>query len=264
MINLPPPDTRRLARAPLALVVCQLRFGDPLTLDDPRVGLELRDLVRELVGEEAELQRENSPSFVIAIGSGEEASPPPEILDPGFRISHRSLTVTLSPHAVALETTAYTEWADFSRWFKRVLEFVTDALAPQTEARLGVRMINRLHKEELREPADFRAWIREWLLMPILEDAIAPGIIGFQQQCDLKAGGDLSITLRSALFPDSDHDGRLTFMLDYDAFRSGYRIFDADDISQTTDALNSLILQVFQRSITPDCYEEHANGAAAG
>jgi uncharacterized protein (TIGR04255 family) len=198
---------------------------------------------------------------VIAIGSGEEARPPREILDPGFRVTHPTLTVTLGPAAVALETSDYSEWAEFSMWFGRIIEFVTKTLQPRSEGRLGLRMINRLHKQE---PADFRSWIREWLLMPIIEEPIASGTIGFQQQCDLRAAGDLRITLRSALFPDRDHAGQLTFLLDYDAYRAGYRVFDQTDITQTADALNSLVLQVFQHSITPDCYEEHANGTAAG
>lgn len=264
MIDLPPPDTRRLAQAPLALVVCQLRFGDPLSVDDPRVGTGLRDLVREMVGQDADLERISAPDFVIAIGAGEGAKPPREITDRGFRVTHPSLTVTLSPGALALETTEYTQWADFSGWFRRAVGFVSDVLGPLSESRLGLRMINKLHKPELREPADFRAWVRAWLLMPIIEEPIAPGIIAFQQQCDLKGDGELRITLRSALFPDNDAGGRLTFLLDYDAYRAGYRVFDSGDISTTADALNNLVLQVFQHSITSDCYEEHANGHAAG
>jgi uncharacterized protein (TIGR04255 family) len=262
VINLPPPDTRRLAQAPLALVVCQLRFGDPLAIDDPRVGTGLRDLVRDLIGDDVELERATAPDFVIAISSGEEAPPSREV--PGFRVTHPSLTVSLGPGAVAIETTDYSEWAEFSMWFARIVEFVSETLNPPAEGRLGLRMINRLHKPELREPADFRSWIREWLLMPVVEEPISGGVVGFQQQCDLRAAGDLRITLRSALFPDRDQGGRLTFLLDYDAYRTGYRVFDAKDITQAASALNSLILQVFQHSITPDCYEEHANGTAAG
>ncbi len=261
MLDLPPPDTRRLAKAPLALVICQLQFGDRAQVDDPRIGVRLKDLISGLLGDEVSLERTQTSDVMIALGQGGLAQPPPDMMDVGFRVIHPALTVSLGTGALALETTAYTEWSEFSLWLGAILELVRQDLAPPAESRLGLRMINKLHdRDKFKQPDHFREWIRDWLLMPTVEPGISPGLIGFQQQCDLRAQGDHRITLRSALFHDREHGERLTFLLDYDAYRSGYRILDLEDIRATADNLNTLILQLFHHSITPTCYQEHADG----
>ena len=260
MLNLPPPDTRRLATSPLSLVVCQVRFGDTVAVDDARIGDSLGQIVSEIVGEPVPAELGDTPEFFVAIGAGEPMSASDPRADRGFCASHPTLTVNLGPHAIGIETTAYKDWTAFSAMLDRLLQFAQDEVKAPSESRLGLRMINQIHSPTVTAPQAFRGLIQDWLLSPLVEPALADSVAETRQQIDLKPSEGPWANIRSVLMRDPGHGGRPTFVLDFDAYRLGFRDFDAAGIRAAADEMNTFILQLFQSSLTPDYFKEIADG----
>lgn len=255
--GLPEPRRDQLRHAPLELVVCQLRFGDVVArASEPSIGPAFQRAVGALVGSQPALERVAMQDLLIALGAGAAQSGLASQPEPAFRLVVPGGVFTLSPTALAVETTSYTRWSEFRELFHGAVSFVSEALTPPSEARLGLRMINRLSPDRVSSPSGFAEMLQAWISGPLQDAPLGASVAAFQQQYDFRSDGENQLALRSAVFRDQEKKGRPTLILDYDAFRTGYRPFDAGDITSTSDALNDFVLQVFQRSLTPAFYEE--------
>lgn len=256
-LTLPEPITDRLLNSPLRLVVCQVRFEEIPSAADPRVGLAIYEslggrsgaypVFGEFHGEQVDVTR--APGSPIAI----QQTP----LN-GWRLVSEdgNWTVVLQPSGVTLETKSYTTWSeDFEVRLKAILEAVAVALKPVLQIRLGLRYIDVITRPGIASPEDWRGWISESLLGPILHPEFGPGVQSLQQQVDIDAGDGTKCTLRHGTVLDATNNGP-AYLLDWDVHTETTKAFDASEAIGTLACFNRLALQLFQQAITPDMFGE--------
>lgn len=263
MLYLPDPQTERLARSPLKLVVCQVRFPETLAAAETRVGLALQ----EALGGRAQWRLESvkPPTIAISasIGGGVPSAQAAEISGSGWRLlsPDGQWTVTLMPGSVAIETTRYQSWDDFLSRLTGLLNAVQNILHPEAEERLGLRYINRIEDPRVDSPVDWQRWIRVELLGLINHPHLGPGVVAAQQQVALDAGDGVKATVRQG-FARDDGLGSFPYILDIDTYRDEVRPFDPEGIQGAVVRLKRLTLGLFQNVITTDLYD-YLRGSAS-
>jgi uncharacterized protein (TIGR04255 family) len=135
-----PPAEVALRDAPLARVLIQLRF--------PKIASIVRD---DFVGPFQEAIRKDYP--VLRLDEGHDILIGPEGVQNQvvkiwrFFDIEEAWRVSLGSEFLALETTNYTSRDDFVERFDRLLQALSNHIAPQTVDRLGLRYIDRIHGE---------------------------------------------------------------------------------------------------------------------
>jgi uncharacterized protein (TIGR04255 family) len=255
--DLSPPVEKKVADSPLALVVCQVRFEE---LVGDVASRQLLGVYRDLGAETGPyplVDQSFNQTLNVQVGDTGVQSVGPQSQS-GWRLSSRdgSWNVYLMPSHLTLETTAYTAWrGDFRERFEALLTAVVKRAEPQLEQRLGLRYVNRITKPSVREPAEWRGYIADEMLGPILHAGFGVGITATQQQLDLDAGGGVRCILRHGFFADQARSGAPTYLLDLDVYRKETRGFDQAHVLDSLDGFNNLALQLFQASVTPRMLE---------
>jgi uncharacterized protein (TIGR04255 family) len=126
---------------------------------------------------------------------------------------------------------------------------------PSFEQRIGLRYINGIRRDEVKQPMDWRAYIAPSLLGPISDDVFGPGIRASQHQLSLELDDDVWCTVRHGLATDDTAAEVSAYVLDYDVYRDRGRAFDVDGVQSASDNLNDFALRLFQASITPKLLE---------
>jgi uncharacterized protein (TIGR04255 family) len=252
-LDLPAPDKTQLARSPLALVVCQVRFEQVLAVSDSRVLRAMHEALGGRRGPYPKAERQTDQGMSIQLGAAGAAATahPPQT---GWRLTSPDggWAVALMPGNVALETTAYTTWSDgFRPRLARLIEATVEHIAPDTEQRLGLRYINRIVEPSVATPRDWDGLIASELLGLVLHDRLGSGATAAQQQVDLEVGDGVRCAFRHGFFADPARGRAQTYVLDLDVYRDSVCAFDAADIMTTADAFNTIALQLFQQAITP-------------
>ena len=141
VLQLPEPSTEKLEHSPLELVVCQVRHERNLAVADAKRRLRYTE------GWEASTRCSTrppaSPSTSWAARRAYRTT-----FDQqrgwNFRPADGAWTVVLMPEFFALETRAYTDWADSSSRLDELVRLVESVLEPSVEQRLGLRFIDRV------------------------------------------------------------------------------------------------------------------------
>ena len=163
MLRLAEARDERLERAPLKLVVSQVRYPRKLAAVDLEVGLAVQ---RALGGPDTWRLEEAQSQLVLSLAvsqvqGGAPAATPLET-QPGWqlRTEDNVWTITILPQSVALETTRYEGWIDFSYRLRLLLDTVQSAVHPSAEERLGLRYVNRIEEPRIDSPGNWARWIR--------------------------------------------------------------------------------------------------------
>lgn len=262
MLDLPAPMDERLERSPLKLVVCQVRYAETLRAADVRAGLAVQEALGGREGWHLEALKHQSFSF-SAVAGEVPAAPKIETAPNGWRMkSHDDAwTVTVLPDSVGIETTTYPSWDLFVERLGILLGAVSKALEPEAEERLGLRYINHIEHPSVTSPSEWDGWIRGNVLGLLGDRAIGGRAVAAQQQIDLKPTDEIKATIRHGFFLEQQ-SRRPTYVMDFDVYREGARVFDPNDVIQGTAVLNGLARQLFQAMITPKLYEYFRGGAA--
>lgn len=141
----PPVAEIPLRDAPLVRVIAQVRF--PLLLS-----VEQRDFVapfQEAIRATYPVLRQEQVQRVLVSSDG-IAAPQPQTAW-RFEDMERSWRVSLTPEFLALETTAYTSRSDFLDRLRLVTSALDEHVGPKLVDRLGVRYIDRIHGDAVRE-----------------------------------------------------------------------------------------------------------------
>ena len=253
-VKLPEPDRTPLARSPLQLVVCQVRFEETLAISDPKLMLAIHRRLGGRTGPYPKVEAVKGLRFDVQINVAGVNSLPSEAPYSGWRLSSEDgWTVSVMPDHVALETTRYTTWdADFRSRLGELIDAVQTEIKPATEQRLGLRYIDRITHPPVDSPAAWRGYIATELLGPVLHDALGPAVKTTQQQVVLDFGSGVQCLLRHGFFADPNQEGRLTYLLDFDVFRADLQPFDPEGIKSAADQFSELSLQLFQQATTTD------------
>jgi uncharacterized protein (TIGR04255 family) len=255
-LTLPEPDTTRLTSAPLELVVCQVRHERRLVVADGATALAVHEALGAATGRYPNLDEVTGAevNFVVAPGAAPSLS---ETKSSGWRFASSDGTwaVTLMPDHFALETTAYTTWAeDFQPRLAELVDAVAEHVVPTFERRIGLRYIDRITELELTDLAAWEPYLRPELLGLILHPQLGPGVRNSQQQVVIELDEAVSAGVRHGPVVEQGRDV-IDYQLDFDVFRQGARGFDAGAIKAAADEFNIYALQLFQASVTDQLLE---------
>jgi len=256
-LALPEPILDPLRNSPLRLVVCQVRFEEILSVTDARVGLNAYELVGGRQGPYPIFEQFKGEQLDVRVTPGAPvvATQTP-VAGWRMRSADQAWTIVLLPGSVALETTAYTTWdADFGPRLDTVIDAAAGALKPALQLRLGLRYVDVVTRPGIEHPDQWRGWIADSLLGPILHPVLGAGVLTTQQQVDLGAGDGIRCTLRHGSIVESPGGG-LAYLLDWDVYDDAAREFDSAALKESVRRFNRLAVQLFQQAITPALFDE--------
>ena len=257
-LTLPALDDRPLARAPLAVVVFQVRFEQNLSVGDGDTGLRIHERLGGRDGLYPRVEPLQMLGASVQMGPGLAPITPPTVPSRGVRMRNDDGTLVLSlmPEFISIETTSYGSWKnDFRDRISEVLNALNDNIQPRVEERLGLRYVNRIVEPEVSSPADFRGIISDGLLGPIVDDFWSPGVTGLQQQLEIDVYDDVQCVVRHGTLARSTGIGLDGYLLDLDLFRQQPRRFDVQNIIETSDRINEAATTLFQNSLAPGYLE---------
>ena len=221
----------------------------------------LRDLVPIIQGPPMppfEVSNASQGSFALLSG-------PPRMLD-----RRRTLSVSLSPTAVVVETSAYSHFEEFAEVIERTMEALATAAQVAGIQRVGLRYIDEIRVDDVRELADWASYVNPSLLAgvtlsegltPLRTEGLAEFDIGNGQRTVMRFGAmrgwvaDPSGPLRLRRSADG-----LFFLLDIDSFwqpgDEGPPEFSKEAVLDTCAKLREPIRRIFESSITEKLREE--------
>ncbi len=256
-LDLPEPDKYQLARSPLALVVCQIQYEEILSVSDARFLLQFHQALGGRDGKYPLVDRLQEQQLSVGFGPAGPQSTASQLQTGAQVLSQdKRWTISVLPTSVAIQTTKYSTWSgEFRERLHEVLDIVGELVSPHTEQRLGLRYVDRIADPSFSTPQNWRGYIVDELLGPILHERLGPAITSSQQQINIDADEDIRCGLRHGFHADTARNGALTYTLDFDVYREGVRAFDTSDIKAAVDTFNRLALQLFQQTVTPRMLE---------
>lgn len=244
-----------LTNAPLKLVICQLRFPELLGLADS----DVRPLQIAL--------REDYP--LTEVESAAEITLTPEGLRPTgktsrvyrFRDDSRAWTVTLTTTTLALETSAYHDFADFALQWRGVAAAALDAFEIGTQERLGLRYVNELATGEATVD-ELAALVRPELLGVVGAHDQAHDVVSSMHELRFSRA-DGAATFRHGLIRRPD--GSAFYALDFDFYDDEPHELALEEQIETLASWNHRIYELFQWAVQPEAFaafgpEERSEG----
>ena len=214
MICFPYQEDVRLERAPLAEVICQVRFPPVL-----RIANEYPVAFQERIrGQFPQSAIEQGMIVRMAPLEAEppSAEPKPRIFR--FRSLDGHTTVSLALNFYALSTTSYTHWADFLDLLHLVNETAGEIYDLPYAVRVGLRYINHLTFENTGASSITELWeILRPELTVLLKDDCWDEPLEMINQLLLAADGDERLMLRSGFRGGEEP----VFLLDFDYYAEG-------------------------------------------
>lgn len=248
-IDVPEATLTHLKSAPLKAAVVQVRYS-------PVHAVEKRDLVADF---ESRLDKryvaqdpETSQGFTIQIGSGPSQAPfvPPPLVETvwPFKDDERGYAIALGHSSLAVEVdAAYHDFPHFLKEFSTAVRAFVAIFQPKREIRLGLRYINQVTNENLRQ--DIATVINPDLVSPVGR-VVKGGLL--RSFAELRVAESLgTFVIRHGLTEDP-----ATYLLDFDYFSENERAFDARRVIKTVKGFHALIESFFVWSLTPDYLAE--------
>ncbi len=252
-VELPAPDRTILEKAPLQLVVCQVRFDEADALNDRKTARRFFNKLGGVDGPFPKLSQIQTQRVTI----DPQALPgetPVTVQQRGWRFSdpEGDRHVTLLAGSLALETTAYRSWDEFAPRLDRALSVLADEVDPAIEQRLGLRFVNLIVLDEVHDAAGWDDYIAADLLAPGGHPVLGPGVVAAQHRVVLDLGDELRCLLNYGLAPDANGSGRVGYLLDLDVFRERSAPFSAADVFKASELMNDRAVSLFQQLTTPE------------
>ena len=214
MVYFPQREDVRLERAPLAEVICQVRFPPIL-----RIASEQPVAFQEWV-------REQFPQLEVEQGvlvhmeplgaTPPSAKPEPRIFR--FKSPDGNTTVSLALNFYALSTTSYTHWKDFLELLQLVNEAAREVYNLPYAVRVGLRYINRLTFENTGTSSVRELWeILRPELTALLRKDCWDEPVEMLNQLLITGEENERLTLRSGFRGEEEP----VFLLDFDYYAEG-------------------------------------------
>ncbi|MFC9637815.1 TIGR04255 family protein [Streptomyces mirabilis] len=240
------PEDRRLSRAPVVLVVCQVRHETEYAASDASRALK----IRSALDWPTELSENLVQGFNLAVGqfTGLSASQVPSIRSWQLKTPDGAWTVSLQPDHFSIETTQYNGWSEFRSRLSQLAAAVGEHIAPALEHRIGLRYVNQITHPDVRRPADWRSYISEELFQEKLYESLDDGFRAAMQVIEATPSADHSMIIRHGLQLGQTEE--LTYVLDNDSARQGSRPFEVQSILETVDVLHVNELRAFEMGTT--------------
>ena len=258
----PLPEVERvpLARAPLALAVCQVQFPIVMSVAETAYlapfqrAVQAKYPIASRVGPEAQIQ----------VSIGDVAASPLSTTN-SWQFSDRDGTwqIVLTPTSLSIETRGYSDFDEFLARLREALEALTQHIQPAAAIRIGLRYINELRAED----TDWRQIVSAPMLGPLAEPAFyahTAQVAGVQQLVMRTADG-IGLTIHQGLLPTGalvrPRQGKPSpnspfYLLDFDVFRevpapSSFPM-DVKRLCDDVSGFHDIVYRLFRWSITDD------------
>ena len=258
-IDLPAPDNSRLRRAPLELVIFQLRYEPQLRAGDPQVAFAVHEDLGGRGGAFPNIEPINSMSFQLTLAGGAGGIGAPVVGENAavqgwqFASADSTWVVQLTRDFATLQTTRYETWdQSFRPRMILLLGALAARVAPRIEQRIGLRYVDRLRLPGVNRALGWRPYLIPELLGLAGHAVLGPAVAGAQQQVVLDLGDGVQCGFRHGFLREPSTIDEMQYFLDYDVFRQAGRPFDSRTVELAADEFNTRALQLFQASVTDE------------
>lgn len=162
----------------------------------------------------------------------------------------RTLSVTLYPNLVAIQTTRYDHYrVSLGVPLARALALFVATTGSSVVNRIGLRFINRLQDPLADKPEFWAAHIRDGFSGP-LTGSLSRMVDATHQQTQIRLAESAAARIISGVFREEDGD-RYSFLVDLDVFREQAFPYDEDLCANLAKQLNRTALSLFSQVVTP-------------
>jgi uncharacterized protein (TIGR04255 family) len=254
-LDLPDVDDAQLPKAPLSLVVAQVRHERLLDAASPTKALAIRDSLGADAGDLSEHRQ-----HVMTLVAGPGASSADTAEGPsGWQLAtpDGTSTTVIQQEFFSIETSAYTTWADFRALLATLTTGVATELQPKIEQRIGLRYIDSINHPRVRTAADWSGLIDPNLLGASGAGLLSRSVRAAQQVLEIEGPKGVRVNLRhgSQVAPSG---GKPMYLLDLDCYLQAGREFKPNTVLGAFDDLHSVALRLFHACITPALLKEFA------
>lgn len=246
------------ARAPLAEVICQLRFPTILSIG-AREPAEFQDAIRADYPRYAARQEHPAPKLTGIGTAAPSLQQQPPVTNYNFISQDGKWKINLTNSFIALSTVGYTRWEDFAQRLDFVLAQFIRIYQPAFFERIGLRYVNAVSKKAVG---------MEDLLW---DDLIQSPYIGILSEPDVDEsavhkcsmdvetglGGGCRMKLHAGpgqlRRPGQEAHSETRFILDGDFSAAGN--LTGDQIPARLETLHSWAVRLFQGAITRELHE---------
>jgi uncharacterized protein (TIGR04255 family) len=231
-------------RAPLEVVLCQVRFTPVLALLSDAGVAGFQEGIRRhypVSGKAADRQLTWQPSSG-KIETSQQA--------PVWRFTDEAgqWTVSLAVDFVALEAPQYTHFDDFAERFDRVLDVLDRTVHPSDAVRIGLRKVNALRHPDVARPSDWASLLNPALLGLLSAPGASERIATAWSELHLKDDEDGILAVRHGVLPDAEDVYRID--LDYFTERPS-RIEPGSDLSRLLKEYSTSTTEFFRWCLSP-------------
>ncbi|WP_316367690.1 TIGR04255 family protein [Candidatus Thiodiazotropha sp. CDECU1] len=149
-----------------------------------------------------------------------------------FESRDKKWVVALKPDSLVIETTSYTEFADFRTKIDRILHLIGGMLDTEFFTRVGLRYINVIDLED----GEVDGWVNEKLIAPLIG-----GELGTLTKYVSEIHGAFSdgrYSFRHGLDSDQLDASKIRYILDFDYYDEGIDYNDALELLTKFNAQN--------------------------
>jgi len=250
-----PPSPRVIYKhAPLTQVICQLRFPLLLKIEsEPPADFQerIRDrfpLLERIQPQMPDLPPEIAQAMGIAIA--------PAKSEFAFRKEDGSASLSLGPEHIALTTTKYTRWEEFSSALRPALAALIEIYRPSFFQRVGLRYVNVIDRTALGiANVNWSGLLQKPMLgelgVPIFEEHVSDAKRNVRVNLPNDPG--CAMFLQHG-FAKKKNSTEIAYRLDFDFYRSEKT--EVADAQPTLDRFNSMVGRAFRWCITERLHEQ--------
>lgn len=237
MLCFPSTEDIRLQNAPLAEVICQVRFPPVLRIASEQP-IDFQERVRKRF---PQLEVEQGVVVRMTPLEGETPVAKPEPRTFRFKSPDGQTVVSLALNFYALSTAAYTHWADFVDLLQSVNQAAREVYSLPYAERVGLRYINHLTLENTGSSSVAELWdILRPELTVLLRNDCWDQPQEMVSQLSLAGDGDERLTLRSGF----RGGGEPIFLLDFDYYAQGN--IPLEDLADRCQRYHDVIYNAFR------------------
>lgn len=247
----PPPDEVPLSLAPLVRVVAQLRFPLIASVERREFIAPFQEAIRR---DYPVLRQEQNRGLVIGPQGVRQA---PSNTAWRFHDAKDAWTVTLASDFVALESRNYTSRDDFVSRIRSITQALADHIDPKVVDRLGVRYIDRISGESLKDlPKLIRPEVTGILATTLAEHALH----SISENVFVLPDNSGQVTARWGRLPPRgtvdpgavEAIEEASWLLDIDTFQAETRPLDVDTLVEQARSFAERIYTIFRWVVTDE------------
>jgi uncharacterized protein (TIGR04255 family) len=235
-----------LTSPPLIEVICQVRFPTVLRLQhDASLVAQVQDSLRKEYP-----VMEAGAVLALSVPGDPQDAPQAVLTGRSWRFTDPSqgTAVAVASDFVALSSTSYVHWEDFSVRLERVLAVVFETAAISSATRLGLRYTNVVPLPE--DEAMWRSTIESELLGWVADVGAGRTLTSSLQEVRLTTEV-CDVGMRHGVLPVEPGQTR-RYLLDIDCYADGPLDADARGLTSGATALNGVANRIFFNAIAPE------------